>query len=181
MAFPRDVWAQESIAKANKKVAASGAFWILTSPRPTVQEVLAAHELARGLRKLGVTRQPKVAELRSAQPANQESVFTIVVTPDRFNHKEAYEIATEDSDRSGAAPRVKISAASPQSALYAVFDFLQSQGVFFGLDGEVYPLDPSLASFCQRGPHCMHSSYVSPPEWPTVSSADSSLARFQHP
>jgi len=37
---------------------------------------------------------------------------------------------------------VKLSGASPQSTLYAVFEFLQQQGAFFGLDGEVFPLDP---------------------------------------
>ena len=33
--------------------------------------------------------------------------------------------------------------ATPQAILYAVFDFLERQGAVFGLDGEVYPLEPA--------------------------------------
>jgi len=131
MALSRHAWAQEPATKVKtEKPAATRAFWILTSPRRTVQELLAARELARGMRKLGVAKQPKVAELRSAQPTKQDSVFVIEVVPDRFSHREAYEIATEDTDRPEDGLQVKIFAASPQAALYAVFDFLQNQGVF---------------------------------------------------
>ena len=49
----------------------------------------------------------------------------------------------QPGDRRRPFPRVRLSGATPQAVLYAVFDFLERQGAFFGLDGEVYPLEPA--------------------------------------
>ena len=164
--------------------------WILTTPHPTLQEKLAARELARGLRKLGVASEPRIAELQSAQPAKQDAVFTIAVVPDRFKHKDACEIATDGDSKRHIDIRVKLSAASPQSTLYAVFEFLQQQGAFFGLDGEVYPLDPvrtlllpAAASTWRSQPRFDVRGLV---PWPdflnciTVSNTEDAIQHFGH-
>jgi hypothetical protein len=64
-------------------------------------------------------------------------VFSLSVDKGPFKNPEAYQITHE------ATQRVSLTGASPQAVLYAVFDFIERQGAFFGLDGEVYPLDPS--------------------------------------
>jgi hypothetical protein len=115
--------------------------WILTTANPTFQEKLAARELSRGLRKLGLAGDCRLAALPGAEPRPQESVFNLLVSPERFKQVEAYEIAVAGNDAKNSGLRLNLTAASPQATLYAVFDFLQRQGVFFGLDGEVYPLD----------------------------------------
>jgi len=80
-------WSQEARDNLRTaKLSPAQTFWILNATRPTSQETLAAHELARGLRKLGITSEPKIAERQSAQPAKQDAVFTIAVVPDRFKH-----------------------------------------------------------------------------------------------
>lgn len=138
MGFSQEAGNDSRTAKLNP----AQTFWILTAPQPTAQEELAARELARGLRKLGITSEPQIAQLQSAHPAKQDAVLTIAVEHDRFKHPDACEIAADGDNKHGPEIRVKLSGARPQSTLYAVFDFLQQQGAFFGLDGEVYPLDP---------------------------------------
>jgi len=114
--------------------------WILTAPGAGFQERLAARELARGLRNLGLAHEPIQAALREGQPGAHDFAFTFNADPKSFKHPEAYTIAVESQPASSR--RVNITGASPQAVLYAVFDFLERQGAFFGLDGELYPLDP---------------------------------------
>jgi len=57
-----------------------------------------------------------------------------LIEPARFNDPEAYEITASVN---GATIR----AASEQALLYAVFDFLERQGVVFGIDGTTLPID----------------------------------------
>jgi hypothetical protein len=115
--------------------------WILTEPGAGFQEQLAARELARGLRNLGLVREPKQAAAGGAEIASADYVFSLVVDKQAFKHPEAYEILHKTE--AGKAPRIWVAGASPQAVLYGVFDFLERQGAFFGLDGEVYPLDPA--------------------------------------
>lgn len=114
--------------------------WILHEPGAGFQERFAAKELARGLRSLGLVRAPRQASVQGAEPAKGDFVFTLTVRKESFKHPEAYQIT--QSAAAGKIQRVELAGASPQAALYAVFDFLERQGAFFGLDGEVYPLDP---------------------------------------
>jgi hypothetical protein len=124
----------------------SAALWILLEPDAGFKEKLAARELARGLRSLGLGREPIQAALGSAEPGKQDLVFSLTVNKEAFKHPEAYEIATETQASSpGRPPRIRLTGCTPQAVLYAVFDFLESQGAFFGLDGEVYPLEPARA------------------------------------
>ncbi len=86
---------------------------------------LAERELLRGLRRLLPAAEvvfgdsgANVFELRTERQANSEA-YTIAADPGR----------------------VVLTGATEQALLYAVFDFLERQGVFFGIDGPSYPLD----------------------------------------
>ena len=117
--------------------------WILTRPDASFQEQLASRELARGLRNLGLTREPIQAAVSGAEPATADFVFSLTIRREDFKHPEAYAILREQDE--GQPLRARLSGATPQAVLYAVFDFLEHQGAFFGLEGEVYPLDPVSA------------------------------------
>ncbi|MGO9272669.1 MAG: hypothetical protein ACLQOO_20945 [Terriglobia bacterium] len=114
--------------------------WILTRPEPSFQEQLASRELARGLRNLGLAREPIQATVSGDEPAASDSVFSLTLRREDFKHPEAYAIWREQEE--GKPLRARLTGATPQAVLYAVFDFLEHQGAFFGLEGEVYPLDP---------------------------------------
>jgi hypothetical protein len=117
----------------------SSEIWILASPGAGFQETWACRELARGLRQLGVARDPVPAAPASGQPPPDAFVFTLGVQADASRHVEVSEVAQEPA--AGKGTRIRITGASPQALLYAVFGFLERQGAFFGLDGEVFPLD----------------------------------------
>ena len=115
--------------------------WILAPSDAGFQERLASKELARGLRNLGLARAPIEAAGSEAEARPEDTVFTLRVDKKAFKDPEAYEIRQEASKGKGA--RVRLAGATPQAVLYAVFDFLERQGAFFGLDGDVYPLQPA--------------------------------------
>ena len=107
---------------------------IATESHPTESTVLAYSELRRGLRRL--TRKISVQDDKSASEGSL--LFTLQAAGTAAgSNVESYTIAYHDS----SPPRLAINAASEQSLLYAVFDFLERQGVVFGLDGELYPMD----------------------------------------
>ena len=68
-----------------------------------------------------------------ASPAGAVQL-TLRIEPSRFRQAEEYEIAS--SGKSAA-----ISAGNEQALLYAVFDFLERQGLVFGMDGTTVPID----------------------------------------
>jgi hypothetical protein len=109
--------------------------WIIRQPNSGFQQMFASRELARGLRNLGLVREPVEAIRGSATPPSGGLIFSLEVDPSRFTHPEAYEVAHQ------ADSQVTLRGAGSQAVLYAVFDFLERQGAFFGLDGEVYPLE----------------------------------------
>jgi hypothetical protein len=125
--------------KMQAEFGAKDVVWIVREPQAGFTEQLASAELARGLRNLGLAREP-VQALRGGneQPASG-FVFALSVKKGTFRHPEAYEIAQE----SGKTTVLRLTGATPQAVAYAVFDFLERQGAFFGLDGEVYPLEPA--------------------------------------
>jgi hypothetical protein len=116
---------------------------IIREPQSGFPEQLAACELARGLRNLGLARQPVQAFLGEGSQPTSGFVFSLSVNKEAFKHPEAYEISHESAG--GKASRVRLTAATHQVVPYAVFDFLERQGAFFGLDGEVYPLESAHA------------------------------------
>ena len=117
--------------------------WILREPSSSFPEQLASCELARGLRNLGLAREPVQALLRGGEAPASGFVFSLAVNKEAFKHPEAYEIAHESGG--SKASRVRLTGATPQAVPYAVFDFLERQGAFFGLDGEIYPLESARA------------------------------------
>jgi len=117
---------------ANQKV------WILAAGGAGFQERLAGKELARGLRGLGLARAPIEATGSGAEAGTEDIIFTLRVNMEAFQNPEAYEILHEPSKGKGS--RIRLTGATPQAVLYAVFDFLERQGVFFGLEGDAYPL-----------------------------------------
>ena len=114
--------------------------WIVRMPNAGFQEQLASRELARGLRNLGFAREPVQAVLGCSEVPASALVFIFNINRQLFRHPEAYDIYPGINSSKGS--EVHFTGATPQAVLYAVFDFLERQGAFFGLDGEVYPLEP---------------------------------------
>ncbi|HME00075.1 MAG TPA: hypothetical protein VKM93_22435 [Terriglobia bacterium] len=129
--------------KMQARFGSTDTVWIIREVQAGFQESLASRELARGLRNLGLAREPIQALTSDAQPGPSDSVFLLTVKKEDFKHPEASEIVREAAE--GQPLRVRLTGATPQAVLYAVFDFLERQGAFFGLEGEVYPLDPATA------------------------------------
>jgi hypothetical protein len=93
---------------------------------------LAVTELLAGLRALKLA--PEVALIDETQPREGNAHFILAVEANRFKGREEYEIAA-------AGKRVSLTAASDQALLYSVFDFIERQGVVFGIDGDTVPID----------------------------------------
>ncbi len=91
---------------------------------------LAATELSSGLRILNPTFEMK----RTNGDGEASALLTLTIDPSRFRGAEEYEITASTN---GATLR----AASEQALLFAVFDFLERQGLVFGIDGTTAPLD----------------------------------------
>ena len=111
--------------------ARSRRFLIETLPQASPHRRLAERELLRGLSRLQLG-----SEIRFASPDDQPSdgdlVFRFHTQRDQFKDSQAYSIAMQ-----GAL--VSFQAAADIGLLYAVFDFLEHQGAYFGIDGESYP------------------------------------------
>ena len=94
---------------------------------------LATRELMSGLRMLnGLSQVTQTSDDRIAN----STLLTLVLDPARFKGVEDYEIAA-------AVNGATFYAASEQALLYAVFDFLERQGLVFGIDGTTGPVDRS--------------------------------------
>jgi hypothetical protein len=81
---------------------------------------LARKELTRGLGRI--------------YPGNTTQ-FQLLVEPAAFRESDAYSI-----ERRGGG--LTLRAVSDRALCYAVFDFLERQGMFYGIDGESMPFDP---------------------------------------
>ncbi len=117
--------------------------WIVREPNAGFQQQFASRELARGLRNLGLARDPVQAAAGEGNPPASSLVFSLSTSRESIKHPDTYEISNQTAP--GKALRLNFTGATPQAVLYGVFDFLERQGAFFGLDGEVYPLEPSHA------------------------------------
>ena len=134
---------QSSSLHLGAGIAPAQSVWIMVEPGAGFQEKLAARELARGLRNLGLAHEPIQAALREAQTGASDTVITLKVDSSAFKHAEAYEIAQEKGQPKSI--RVRLTGASPQAVVYSVYEFLERQQAFFGLDGEIYPLERAAA------------------------------------
>jgi len=92
---------------------------------------LATQELLGGLRMLGAAIEVK--QTNDGSVANA-ILLTLTVDASRFKGREDYEISALSN---GAILR----ASSEQALLYAVFDFMERQGMVFGLDGTTARMD----------------------------------------
>lgn len=105
--------------------------------RPTAgagfRRLLAERELLRGLAGLF-----PATEVRISDAPATENDLAIALRADSAGlaNPEAYEIRNENS-------QVLLRGAGDQALLYAVFEFLERQGAFFGIDGVSYPIDPA--------------------------------------
>ena len=88
---------------------------------------LARNELLHGLHRLG---------LPTEGPGATTFSIALRVEPEKYRSTESYAI-------SAGAGSLALSGASEQALLYAVFEFLERQGAFFGIDGASYPLEPA--------------------------------------
>ena len=111
--------------------ARSRRFLIETLGESSLHRCLAERELMRGLHRLNLAGEIRVAS-RDERPLEGDFVFRFNAGPGQFKNKEAYSIALQGA-------QVSFSAATDIGLLYAVFDFLEHQGAFFGIDGESYP------------------------------------------
>lgn len=97
------------------------------------EQRLARLELVRGLEQLRLGAEIRFAD-RAARPTGGEVLLSLRTDPKRFQNPESYEI-------SASGDTVTLLAAAPRALLYSVFDFLERQGAFFGIDGGSYPLE----------------------------------------
>ncbi|MHB1937005.1 MAG: hypothetical protein ACYCOR_10520 [Acidobacteriaceae bacterium] len=101
----------------------------------SIKTRLAARELLSGLRMLHAAPQVTHATERTAEDT---VLLTLQVDPSRFRNHEQYETST-------AGQNVTLCAIDEQALLYAVFDFLERQGLVFGIDGTTAPIDPPVS------------------------------------
>lgn len=97
----------------------------------SIKTRLAARELQTGLHLLHPTLEAKQVGTDAGADA---TVLTLAIDKAAFKNSEEYEIVVATS---GATLR----AASEQALLFAVFDFLERQGLVFGIDGTTAPID----------------------------------------
>ncbi len=96
----------------------------------TLKTRLAALELSTGLHMLN----PKLEVKRAGGDVSGATVLTLTVDASRFKETDEYEIAASGSEGI-------LRAASEQALLFAVFEFLERQGLVFGIDGAKAPID----------------------------------------
>lgn len=101
---------------------------------------LAARELSSGLHMLNPALEVK---LTGSDAGAGATILTLAVDSSRFKGTEEYEIAAQGS---GAVLR----AGSEQALLFAVFEFLERQGLVFGIDGTTAPIDRSTGLILPR-------------------------------
>jgi len=115
---------------AAAQIVKPGQIAIYTQAASTPKTRLAATELLSGLRLLN----PAFEVKQSSGDASASVSLTLTIDASRFRGTEEYEIAASTQ---GAILR----AASEQALLFAIFDFLERQGLIFGIDGTMALLD----------------------------------------
>ncbi|MEW5975484.1 MAG: hypothetical protein AB1898_06720 [Acidobacteriota bacterium] len=109
-----------------------GALRIEASESSDFRRQLAERELLRGIARLQPDREVRLSG-RGERSHPTGLLFVLRTDPAQFQHPQAYRIRSEPG-------RVLLSGASEEALLYSVFEFLERQGAFFGIDGESYPL-----------------------------------------
>lgn len=92
--------------------------------------------MLRGLTRLGIPNEVRLAD-RATDRSAGDLVIELRVEPKQFKGAEDYSISASAPDR------LTLAGASETALAFAVFEFLERQGAFFGIDGDSYPLDPA--------------------------------------
>lgn len=112
-----------------------GSLAIQSEVADSIKTRLAARELQTGLQML----HPALNIIQAGNNAASSGItLTLAIDVRRFENNEEYEIS---ASASGATLR----AASEQALLFAVFGFLEKQGLVFGIDGTTAPIDNPAA------------------------------------
>lgn len=106
-------------------------FFIETTTGDSFKRRLAERELLRGLTHLQLPGETRFTHAGD-HGTGSYFVFRLRTEPERFKDKEAYSIAL-------APNQLTFTAATENGLLHSVFDFLERQGAYFGIDGENYP------------------------------------------
>jgi hypothetical protein len=112
-----------------------GRILIQAAERESFLTGLARKELLRGLVRLNLPFEARFAG-REEKPLAADRLCVLRVDRALAPNPEAYSI-------SASGRTLLFTAAGERALLYAVFDFLERQGAYFGIDGESYPLDPT--------------------------------------
>jgi hypothetical protein len=104
---------------------------IRTQTPDSVKTRLATRELLNGLRTMQSAAE--VTQTNDDTVAGA-TLLTLALDASRFKKTEDYEIAVSGQG-------VALRAAGEQALLYGVFDFLERQGLVFGIDGTTVPID----------------------------------------
>ncbi|MGO9894487.1 MAG: hypothetical protein ACLPX8_09795 [Bryobacteraceae bacterium] len=99
----------------------------------TFRRRLAERELLRGLAGLFPATEARISD---AAATDGDLAIALRVDDAGLTNPEAYEIHYENG-------QALLRGSGEQALLYAVFEFLERQGAFFGIDGVSYPIDPS--------------------------------------
>ena len=102
-------------------------------PDASLHRKLAERELLRGMTRLHLPGEIALTGPDS-QPLPGGLKFQFRTEPAGFQSPDQYAISWDGE-------RITFLAGSDRALLYAVFDFLEHQGAFFGIDGESYPLE----------------------------------------
>jgi len=126
-------------------MAVAGAAWlsgapqrrllVRTEPGAGFRRRLAERELVRGLSRVLPGTEARLAD-NSTVTRTGDLVFDFRLAAEAFPNAESHSITRGDR-------AVMFSAANDAGLLHAVFDFLERQGAFFGMDGESYPITPA--------------------------------------
>lgn len=128
---------------------------IISSQPASFKTQLAVSELKRGLEKLGYRNvRPKAAGIAGHEPDELCFVFR---TEHPHNNDETCDISYQAMDE---ASQITFSAANEQALLYGVFYFLEKQGAYFGIDGDLYPLEARGLNLPEG-----HKSWISKPQF----------------
>jgi hypothetical protein len=121
--------------------AQAGRYLVEVERNPSFLRKLAERELVRGLQSLGV---PGEVRLSAAGERSRrgDHIFQLRLSPGRFDNHEAYSIRAEQTT-------ITMTAAADIGLLYAVFDFLEHQGLFSALTARVIPSSPYRRSCCR--------------------------------
>lgn len=123
-----------AVAAWDLSAATSQRLLVESAPEGSFRRKFAGREMLRGLTRLGLPNEVRLVEGAPAHALAADLIVALRVEPSAFQNAEAYTI-------SAASNQVTLTGASEAALQYAVYEFLERQGAYFGIDGDSYPLD----------------------------------------